>query len=121
MDVRLAKDTIEEDKYWKARSMAGAAIYKSSHTILKEDVTVPRDIFAEFIQKEMSDRLPIRNRGVKQANFVVLQGAKMSAVLVETAFLSNPAEEQMLADSDFHRQVADGLVEAIRNMRKRYR
>jgi N-acetylmuramoyl-L-alanine amidase len=77
--------------------------------------------FAEFIQKEMSDRLPIRNRGVKQANFVVLQGAMMPAVLVETAFLSNPAEEQMLADPDFHRQVADGLVEAIRNMRKRFR
>jgi N-acetylmuramoyl-L-alanine amidase len=77
--------------------------------------------FAEFIQKEMSDRLTIRNRGVKQANFVVLQGAKMPAVLIETAFLSNPSEERMLADPNFHRQVADGLVEAIRNMRKRYR
>ena len=77
--------------------------------------------FAEFIQKEMDDRLPVRNRGVKQANFVVLQGAKMPAVLIETAFLSNPSEERMLADPDFHRKVADGLVEAIRNMRKRYR
>jgi N-acetylmuramoyl-L-alanine amidase len=77
--------------------------------------------FAEFVQKEMSDRLPIRNRGVKQANFVVLQGAKMPAVLFETAFLSNPAEEALLADPDFHRKVAEGVVEAIRDMRKRYR
>ncbi|MFC2072990.1 FAD-binding oxidoreductase [Chloroflexota bacterium] len=52
MDVRLAKDTLEEDRYWKARSVAGAAIYNSAHTILKEDVTVPRDRIAEFIQKK---------------------------------------------------------------------
>jgi N-acetylmuramoyl-L-alanine amidase len=77
--------------------------------------------FAEFIQKEMNDRLTVRNRGVKQANFVVLQGAKMPAVLIETAFLSNPSEVAMLADPDFHRLVADGIVEAIRNMQKRYR
>jgi N-acetylmuramoyl-L-alanine amidase len=77
--------------------------------------------FAEFIQKAMSERLSIRNRGVKQANFVVLQGAKMPAVLIETAFLSNAHEEALLADPDFHRQVADGMVEAIRNMQKRYR
>ena len=69
----------------------------------------------------MSDILSIRNRGVKQANFVVLQGARMPAVLVETAFLSNPSEEALLADPDFHRQVADGMVEAIREMKRRYR
>jgi N-acetylmuramoyl-L-alanine amidase len=77
--------------------------------------------FAEFIQKAMEDRLAIRNRGVKQANFVVLQGANMPAVLVETAFLSNPAEETLLADRDFHRRVADGVVEAIGRLQDRYR
>ncbi len=76
---------------------------------------------AEFVQKAMEERLSIRNRGVKQANFVVLQGAMMPAVLIETAFLSNPAEEQLLADRDFHRQVADGLVEAISRLQDRYR
>jgi N-acetylmuramoyl-L-alanine amidase len=77
--------------------------------------------FAEFVQKAMSERLSIRNRGVKQANFLVLQGAKMPAVLIETAFLSNPGEEGLLADPEFHRKVADGMVEALRDMQKRYR
>jgi N-acetylmuramoyl-L-alanine amidase len=77
--------------------------------------------FAEFIQKAMEERLAIRNRGVKQANFVVLQGAKMPAVLIETAFLSNPAEEELLGDGDFHRRVADGVVEAIGRLQDRYR
>jgi N-acetylmuramoyl-L-alanine amidase len=76
---------------------------------------------AEFIQKEMDERLGIRNRGVKQANFTVLQGAGMPAVLIETAFLSNPGEARLLADEDFHRLVADGIVAAVRQMQTRYR
>lgn len=77
--------------------------------------------FAEFVQKEMSERLEIRNRGVKQANFVVLQGSKMPAVLIETAFLSNPSEERLLTDPDFHRSVADGVVGAVQRLQERYR
>jgi len=50
-----------------------------------------------------------------------LQGAKMPAILVETAFLSNPREEAMLNDADFHRKVAEGVVEAIQGMQDRYR
>jgi N-acetylmuramoyl-L-alanine amidase len=77
--------------------------------------------FAEYIQREMTARLRLKSRGVKQANFVVLQGAKMPAVLIETAFLSNPDEEQALVDPAFQRRVADGLVESIRRMQERYR
>jgi N-acetylmuramoyl-L-alanine amidase len=77
--------------------------------------------FAEFIQREMTTRLGIKSRGVKQANFVVLQGAKMPAVLIETAFLSNPDEERLLIDPDFQRQVAEGVVASIKKMQDRYR
>ncbi len=76
--------------------------------------------FAELVQKAMSERLEIRNRGVKQANFTVLMGVYMPAVLVETAFLSNPAEEKLLINTEFQRKVADGIVEAIRQFRDRY-
>jgi N-acetylmuramoyl-L-alanine amidase len=76
--------------------------------------------FAELVQKAMSDRLEIRNRGVKQANFTVLMGAYMPAVLVETAFLSNPAEEKLLVDPVFQQKVAEGMVEAIQQFRDRY-
>ncbi|NIM18764.1 MAG: hypothetical protein GTO51_00710 [Candidatus Latescibacteria bacterium] len=76
--------------------------------------------FAELIQKEMSERLEIRNRGVKQANFTILQGARMPAVLIETGFLSNPVEEKLLVDKDFQRRIADGIVNAIRQFRERY-
>jgi len=77
--------------------------------------------FAETIQREMTSRLGLKSRGVKQANFVVLQGAKMPAVLLETAFISNPAEQAMLTDPDFQRRVADGLVASIRRVQAQYR
>ena len=77
--------------------------------------------FAEYIQQEMTSRLGIQSRGVKQAGFVVLQGAKMPAVLLEVAFLSNPAEERLLVDPAFQRRVADGVVASIRKMQDRYR
>jgi N-acetylmuramoyl-L-alanine amidase len=41
------------------------------------------------------------NRGVKQAGFYVLRGAKMPAVLVECAFLSNKREERLLNKNSF--------------------
>jgi N-acetylmuramoyl-L-alanine amidase len=74
--------------------------------------------FAELIQRAMSDRLEIRNRGVKQANFTVLQGAGMPAVLVETAFLSNPEEEKLLVDESFLDKVAEGIAEAVQKFRE---
>jgi N-acetylmuramoyl-L-alanine amidase len=76
---------------------------------------------AETIQRELTSRLGLKSRGVKQANFVVLQGAKMPAVLIETAFLSNPGEAQMLVDPDFQLRVAEGLVATIRRMQEQYR
>ena len=77
--------------------------------------------FAEFIQGAMDERLELRSRGVKQANFMVLQGARMPAVLIEAAFLSNPTEAELLGDRDFHRKIADGIVEAVMLMKDRYK
>ncbi|HKW13540.1 MAG TPA: N-acetylmuramoyl-L-alanine amidase [Candidatus Krumholzibacteria bacterium] len=76
---------------------------------------------AETIQREMTSRLGLKSRGVKQANFVVLQGAKMPAVLIETAFLSNPDEAQKLTDPDFQRGIADGIVASIKRVQEQYR
>lgn len=76
--------------------------------------------FAELIQREMSNVLSIRNRGVKQAGLLVLRGLKMPAVLVEIAFLSNPEEEILLQDPMFRVRVIQGIVEAVRRFQDRY-
>ncbi len=75
---------------------------------------------AEFIQRELSEQLEIRNRGVKQAGLIVLKGLKMPAVLVEMAFLSNPQEEKLLQDQAFRRKVVQGIVEAVGRFQNQY-
>ncbi|HEX9081393.1 MAG TPA: N-acetylmuramoyl-L-alanine amidase [Holophagaceae bacterium] len=66
------------------------------------------------IQNELNRLAGIKERGVKQAPFVVLRGAAMPAVLVETAFISNPREERKLRDPKFVAKVADAITLGIR-------
>jgi N-acetylmuramoyl-L-alanine amidase len=55
----------------------------------------------------------VRDLGVKSALFYVLVGARMPAILVETAFISNRAEEKRLASPTFQDEVAAAIVRAV--------
>ncbi len=68
---------------------------------------------AKSIQKELADSLRTPDRGVDQAGFFVLNRAYMPAVLVETAFISNPPEEQLLRKKEFQEKIARGIYRGI--------
>jgi N-acetylmuramoyl-L-alanine amidase len=55
----------------------------------------------------------VRDLGVKSALFYVLLGARMPAVLVETAFISNRAEERRLRDPRFQDAVAEAIARGV--------
>jgi len=69
---------------------------------------------AVAIQAQLNQLGGIKQRGVKQAPFVVLRGAAMPAVLVETAFISNPREEAQLRDAAFLKRVAQAITRGVR-------
>ena len=69
---------------------------------------------AVAIQGQLNRLAGIKERGVKQAPFIVLRGAAMPAVLVEVAFISNPKEEEKLRDEAFRGRVAESLVLGVR-------
>jgi N-acetylmuramoyl-L-alanine amidase len=75
---------------------------------------------AQLIDTELAMRLTIPNRGVKQANFVVLKGAYLPAVLLETAFITNHREEALLRDEAFQTTVVDGIVAAVMRFKEDY-
>jgi len=50
---------------------------------------------------------------VEQAGFAVLKAPDIPSVLVETAFISNPDEEQKLRSADYQEQLAEALVRGI--------
>jgi len=51
VDVRIAKDMDEANKYWLARRAGFAAVFGKAKTVLAEDVTVPRGKIPDLIRK----------------------------------------------------------------------
>ncbi|MTI81713.1 MAG: AMIN domain-containing protein [Firmicutes bacterium] len=68
---------------------------------------------AQSIQTEMVNNLGLVDKGIRQANFAVLRGTDMPSVLVETAYMSNPREEQLLANEAFRQKVAESIAKGI--------
>jgi N-acetylmuramoyl-L-alanine amidase len=58
---------------------------------------------------------------VQQAGFMVLKSPDIPSVLVETAFMSNPHEEQMLRGAEYQTQFAEAIFEGIKGYFSRYR
>ena len=56
----------------------------------------------------------VESLGLKNALFYVLLGAKMPAVLIETAFISNRLEERRLKQRQYIDQMAMGIVKGMR-------
>lgn len=50
---------------------------------------------------------------VEQAGFAVLKAPDIPSVLVETAFISNPQEEERLRSEDYQNRLADALLRGI--------
>ncbi len=55
----------------------------------------------------------IRNRGVKEASFVVLTGTQMPSILAEISFVSSPADEERLQSADYRQKIADALYKGV--------
>ncbi len=54
-----------------------------------------------------------KNRGVRQAPFVVLIGATMPSILAEIGFVSNSHDERLLTRNDQRQKIADALFKGI--------
>jgi N-acetylmuramoyl-L-alanine amidase len=55
----------------------------------------------------------LRNRGVKEASYVVLTGTTMPAILAEVSFVSSPEDETKLESSAYRQEIAEGLYKGI--------
>jgi len=78
------------------------------------------EALAAHIQEQLGKRLDSPNRGVKQAELYVLIGASMPNVLFEMGFITNPAEEQKLAQNEYRQRIAEGLFKAIMVFKQKY-
>lgn len=62
----------------------------------------------------------LRHGGVKQAPFMVLHKAYMPRVLIETGFISNPTEGELLNSEDGQNDIAKAIANAIISYKYEY-
>jgi N-acetylmuramoyl-L-alanine amidase len=75
-------------------------------------------LLAEHVQqslyKYMSERYShIKDRGVKQAPFVVLMGTEMPSIVIEVSFISNPRECKRLISEDYQNDLSKAITNGI--------
>ena len=90
---------------------------KLSGRALKEKVDESKKLAAS-VQQALHGTLAtgnsaIRNRGVREASFVVLTGTEMPSVLAEISFVSSPADEERLRNPSYREQIAEALYKGI--------
>jgi N-acetylmuramoyl-L-alanine amidase len=89
------------------------------------DMAVTRDMresseLAELVLTSLDKLLKVENRGVKSGPFYVLATAAMPAILVESAFITNPKEERQLQREAYRQRLAEALYEGIAKYKDRY-
>jgi len=84
-----------------------------------EHLRESRDL-ATVIQQGLGSVEPGPDRGVQQANFAVLRGSFMPAVLVEIGFGTNVQEAAFISDDDNQRSIARSIAKSILKYLDRY-
>lgn len=73
------------------------------------------DMVAGNVLKALGLLGPTHRGYVERANFVVLRSPDVPSILVETAFISNPAEERKLRDPSHQKQLAEAVMGGVKN------
>lgn len=68
---------------------------------------------ARLVQESMVAHGGRQDLGIIQSSFKVIRETNMPSILVETAFITNPTEEKLLADPAFRARIARGIAEGI--------
>lgn len=71
--------------------------------------------FAGFVLEELRKLGPVHSRRVEQAGFAVLKSPDIPSVLVETGYITNPREEELLRTAAYHERLAEAIYRGILN------
>jgi len=106
-----------EIEYRENQNMIALNRAKLTSVQLKDKVEESRKL-ANNVQQALHGTLAaqnsgVRNRGVREASFVVLTGTQMPSILAEISFVSSPTDEEKLRDSEYRQQIAEALYKGI--------
>lgn len=93
----------------KDRMLAGVLLDLSMTATLSSSLDVGHKVLSN-----MGRITPLHKRRVEQAGFMVLKSPDIPSILVETGFISNPAESQKLASASHQQALARSIEGGIR-------
>ena len=115
----LAKRENEADKIGGVSLEDKDAVLKSVLVDLSQTATIDASIdLADDILSELRQVGKVLRGRVEQAGFAVLKSPDIPSVLVETAFISNPQEEQRLKSSTHQQALAQAILKGLRRYLK---
>ncbi len=105
------------DSHSLAASLKPAVIATLSPADLHERIEQSRRLAAS-VQRSLYGTLSVQNpglrdRGIKEAGFVVLTESAMPGILAEVSFVSSPTDEQKLRSDGYREQIAEALYKGI--------
>ncbi len=80
--------------------------------IQTETINMSRTL-GSIVLSNLSDVNKLKFKRIQEAQFRVLKLPHIPSVLVETAYISNPVEEQLLKDQNFQKKLAHAIGESI--------
>ena len=109
--------TKDADAHSVAGTLQNAVLPTLSPADLHERIELSRRLAAS-VQRSLYGTLSVQNpglrdRGIKEAGFVVLTGSAMPGILAEVSFVSSPTDEQKLRSDGYREQIAEALYRGI--------
>ncbi len=68
---------------------------------------------AKIVQKNIVAQSGLYNRGVKTANFFVIQNTLMPAILIETGFIDHQKDAEILSSEEGQSTIANAVADAV--------
>ncbi len=90
-------------------SLSAAGLHDKTDESRRLAASVQRSLYATLAAKSPD----IRDRGIKDAAFVVLTGTTMPSILTEISFVSSPTDEHNLQSEAYRQQIAEALYKGI--------
>jgi len=76
--------------------------------------------FASMVQKELVKTAKRKDRGVRQAGFLVLRKSSMPSILIELDFITNPDAENYMLSQTGQRNLARSICNAFTEYKKEF-
>ncbi len=108
----LWEDDFESKYDWVDPNSIEAHIFLSAF----QSVHLSQSInLANKVNHSISQKSGTKNRGVKQAGFVILKNPSSPSILVEVGYLSNKSDREKMTTVEGQKQIAQGISDAILN------